>query len=97
MNGFSLMANSYRHLVKQGQLTEEEARRNIEIYDFLSTCNQDDFCRMVDSSAFNDIIRAFLKKAMRGAGLDEESENRMLSELRYLFDEMSAKEVLEKN
>lgn len=93
MNGFTMMADSYRYLVKEGELTEEQAKRDIEIYDFLATCNQDDFCRMIDSSAFNDIIIAFLKKAMKGAELDKESEDRMLNELRYLFDGMTAKEV----
>ena len=63
MNGFAIMADSYKSLVKRGEMTEEQAKRSIEIYEFLATCNQDDFCQMVDSSAFNDIIRAFLKKS----------------------------------
>lgn len=94
MNGFTIMADSLRYLVKKGELTEEQVKRDIEIYDFLATCNKDDFCRMVDSTAFNDIIRAFLKKAIIGAKLDKESEDKMLNEVRYLFDGMTAKEVL---
>lgn len=62
----------------------------------MATCNQDDFCQMIDSSAFNDIIRAFLKKALNGAELDEKSTDRVMNELRYLFDDVSAKEVLSK-
>ena len=89
------MANSYKQLIEQG-ITGEGARRTVEIYEFLATCNQDDFCKMVDSSAFNDIIRAFLKKAINGAELDEKSKNSMMNELRYLFDDLSAKEVLSK-
>ena len=73
-----------------------KARRTVEIYEFLATCNQDDFCKMVDSSAFNDIIRAFLKKAINGAELDEKSKDSMMNELRYLFDDLSAKEILSK-
>ena len=96
MNGFKIMANSYKLLVEQGEMTEEEAKRSIEIYEFLATCNQDDFCQMVDSSAFNDIIRAFLKKAIKGAELDEMSEDKVMNELHYLFDDLSAKDVLSK-
>lgn len=96
MNGFSIMADSYKLLVKQGKMTEEQARRSIEIYEFLATCKQDDFCKMVDSSAFNDIIRAFLKKAIKGAELDEMSEDKVMNELHYLFDDLSCKEVLNK-
>lgn len=97
MNGFKMMADSYRHLVEMGKITEDQAQRDIEIYDFLATCNQDDFCRMVDSSAFNDIIRAFLKLAMKNAELDELAEDKVLNQLRWIFDEKSAKEVLESN
>lgn len=96
MNGFSMIADSYKLLVERGELTEEQAKRSIEIYEFLATCNQDDFCQMVDSSAFNDIIRAFLRKAIKSAELDEMSKNRVMNELKDLFDGLSAKEVLSK-
>lgn len=49
---------------------------------------------MVDSSAFNDIIRAFLKLALTNAEIDEESRDKVLNQLRWIFDEKSAKEVL---
>lgn len=94
MNGFEMMADSYRHLVEQGKLSEEQVKRNIEIYDFLATCNTDDFCKMVDSSAFNDIIRAFLKMAVQNADLDEKTQDKVLNQLRWIFDEKSAKKVL---
>ncbi len=94
MNGFSIMADSYKSLVKRGEMTEEQAKRSIEIYEFLATCNQDDFCQMVDSSAFNDIIRAFLTKVIENANLDEKSKDSVMNELRYLFNDLSAKEVL---
>ena len=65
MNGYTTMADSYRTLVKQGKIDKETADKEIRIYDFLATCDNDDFCRMVDSSAFNDIIRAYLKMAVQ--------------------------------
>ncbi|MEE1154060.1 MAG: hypothetical protein UH241_02785 [Acutalibacteraceae bacterium] len=96
MNGFAIMADSYKSLVKRGEMTEEQAKRSIEIYEFLATCTQSDICQMIDSSAFNDIIRAFLTKAIKGAELDKKSKDRVMNELRYLFDDLSAKEVLSK-
>ena len=70
------------------------AEKEIRIYEFLATCSQDDFCRIVDSSAFNDIIRAFLKMAVDHADIDEKSKEKVISQLRWIFDEKSAKEVL---
>lgn len=94
MNGFTMMADSYKKLMEQGNIDRETAEKEIRIYEFLATCDTDDFCRMIDSSAFNDIIRAFLKMAVTNAAIDEDSKDKVLSQLRWIFDEKQAKEVL---
>ena len=94
MNGFSIMSESYKKLMEQGMITKEIADREIRIYDFLATCTVDDFCRMVDSSAFNDIIKAFVKMAVVNADIGEENQEKVNNQLRWIFDEKSAREVL---
>ena len=90
-----MMADSYRQLVKQGKIDKGTADREIRVYDFLTTCDSDDLCRMVDSSAFNDIIRAYLKMAVQSADIDEDAREKVVGQLRWLFDEKTAKQVLE--
>ena len=94
MNGFTMMADSYKKLMNDGKIEKDVAEKEIRIYEFLATCSQDDFCRIVDSSAFYDIIRAFLKMAVDHADIDEKSKEKVISQLRWIFDEKSAKEVL---
>lgn len=93
MNGFTMMADSYKKLMEQGKIDKETAEKEIRIYEFLATCNQSDFCRMVDSSAFNDIIKAFCRKALQGAKVSEEVEDSVMGELRWIMDTMQAGEV----
>ncbi len=95
MNGYTMMADSYRKLMNDGTIDKDSAEKSIRIYEFLATCDKDDLCQMVDSSAFNDIIRAFLKMAVVNAELEEEQQDKVLNQLRWIFDEKSAKEVLE--
>ena len=84
------MADSYRKLAEQGVDVEKE----IKIYDFLSTCDEDDKCIMVDSSAFNDIIRAYVKMAVDNAEIGDKEKEKVLGQLRWIFDEKQASEVL---
>lgn len=93
MNGFKSMADSYRTLVEQGKISQADAERDIVTYDFLATCKQDDFYRLVDSGAFNDIIKSYVRKALQGAKVDEDITKRVLEELRWLFDTKVAKEI----
>ena len=79
MNGYEIMAASYRQMVKQGRIDKETADKEIRIYDFLATCDSDDLCRMVDSSAFNDIIRAYLKMAVQSADIDEDAKEKVIT------------------
>lgn len=94
MNGFTMMSQSYKHLLEQGKIDKETAEKEIRMFDFLATCDTDDFCRMVDSSAFNDIIKAFLSMAVKSADIKEEEKDKVLGQLCWIFDEKSAKEVL---
>lgn len=93
-NEYSMIAENYRYLLERGKLEQDIAEKEIRIYDFLAVCDKDDICRMVDSSAFNDIIRSFTKMAIENAGIDEKSQERVLNQLRWIFDEKKAKEVL---
>lgn len=95
MNGYEIMVDSYKKAIEQGKISKEVADPEIRIYEFLSTCTQDDIYRLVNSSAFNDIIKAYMNKAIKNAELKKEDDERITNELRYLFDEKTAKEICE--
>ena len=91
-----MMEDVISKLREKGKVDKEDAEKEIRIYEFLSTCDSDDICRMVDSTAFNEIIRAYLKMAVKTADIDEDIQEKVINQLRWIFDEKQAKEVLEK-
>jgi hypothetical protein len=95
MNGYKMMADSYKMLVEQGKIDSETAEKEIRIFDFLATCDTDDICRLVNSSAFNDIIRAYCRLAVKNADIGDKEQEKVIDQLRWIFDEKSAKEVLQ--
>ena len=96
MNGYELMAESYKALAKQGLFAEKEATKKIRIFEFLATCDKEDIYTLVDSSAFNDIIKAFCRTALENASIDRKSFNNIMHEIDILFDSSCA-DICEKN
>ena len=98
MNGFKVMAESLRTASEQGTISKDQADKDIRIYDFLASCSEDDFCRLFDSSAFNDIAKSYLKIAVtelvEEGTLNEDQGQAVKNRLALLFSEKTAKDVI---
>lgn len=84
MNGYETMSENYKILMQRGEIEKEAAEKAIRVYDFLAGCDTDDLCEMIDSSAFNDLIRAFLVRAVTSAGLDDDDRSDHAAAALYL-------------
>lgn len=98
MNGYKIMAESYRTLASAGDITQEQADKECRIFDFLATCDDDDICRLFDSSAFNDIAKAYLKVAVAEltdeGTINEEQAEKVRNRFSVLFSEKRANEIM---
>ena len=92
MNGFELMAEEYHKAAG-------EAERKAKIYSFLESCTDNDIYTLFDTSAFNEIAKDYMRKAVRrlvdNGTLDEEQGRAVRNEYAYLFSIMTAKEISE--
>jgi hypothetical protein len=92
--GCEIMASSYRKLVSEGKMTENEAKLSIEVYDFLKDKIHDGVIyRLFDTGYFNGLLKSYVKGALEGAGVDENTKEAVNSELHYLLDTMTSREV----
>ena len=95
-NEYAMMSEHSKLLVKQGKLDKEKAEKAIRIFEFLATCDVNDLCIMVDSGAFNEIIKAFLTMTIENSGISPKTQAKALAQLYWIFDEKQSKEVLNK-
>ena len=98
MNGYKIMADSYRKLAENGEIDKDLAEKECRIFDFLATCDDDDICRLFDSSAFNSIAKAYLKVAITELTddgiINEDQAEKVRNRFSFLFEEKKAKDVV---
>lgn len=97
MNGFAMISKMYRDEAAAGEMSQECAERYCRIYDFLASCDEEDFYIMFDSTAFNEISKAYLKKAVKEltaeGEITEEQGKSVRSRFSFLFDECPSKPI----
>lgn len=92
MNGYELMAASYRKLLEKESFPEESRKklaREIELYDFLAKCSKEDIYTLFDSGAFNEICAGYAEKA---EAVKDPGQS-ITRALQGCFDMMSAKQA----
>ena len=99
MNGYTMLAESYKKLLQEGKVTEEEAKKNIKVMEFLAECSEEEINIMFDSAAFNEIMKEYVRRAINNADLGEEEEkeeikSKIMNELRWLLSEKTAGEIM---
>lgn len=99
MNGYKLMADSYREAAEKGIISKEEAEKIARNYDYLAGCDTEDIYNLFDSSAFNEIAKSYLriaaKELIEEGTIDEEQGRAIRNRFSLLFSEKQAKEVCE--
>ena len=95
MNGFKLMAESYR---KATGISKAEAERIARLYDFLGDCTESDINTLFDSTAFNEISKQYVREAVKrltaNGTIDEEQATAIRNEVSRLYEDMTAAEVM---
>jgi hypothetical protein len=94
-NSYAAAAETYRRMDAMGKLPHDVAEAEARVYDFLGTCSEDDFSRIADSGALNDIIRGYLYVALEWSSANEDTTLEVMELLTAVFDQYSAAEALD--
>lgn len=92
--GCEIMASSYRKLVSEGKMTEEDVSLDIAVYDFLKDkIDKGVIYKLFDTGYFNGLLKSYVKGALEGAEADEDTKEAVMGELHSLLDTMTAREI----
>lgn len=98
MNGYKLLADSYRKAAEEKKITQEQADKECKVLDFLATCDEIDICNLFNSSAFNEITKSYLRIAVKElteeGTIDEDQAKAVRNRFSLLFDEKQAQDVI---
>lgn len=98
MNGYKLVADSYRKILEEREFSED-AKKNIEtiikVNDILASLTKNEIKEMYNSGAFNEITEGYTEKAMENLGFERDQIWAVIQEIHYLHDMHGAEEIKE--
>lgn len=94
MDGFKLQKEGYEQYLAQNPdldaATKEHLQKQIKaLTPFIGTTDEDRQM-MFDTGAFNEICKAYFRKAMRNCNIDSKTAEAVMDEFKWLLDTCSA-------
>ena len=101
MNDYELQIKSYRHFIETGRYDNDpEGKKSalaiIKSLEPLAERTEEERIEMFNSGAFNEVLKAYTEVTLKNCKLDDDTIHRVMGELNYTLDMMTAKEVLKK-
>ena len=92
MNGYQFQADAYRKYLEQhpNEENKEYMERIIKVNEFLAVGTKEDIEELYNSSAFNEITKAYAKKAMQNLGFKKKEIEAVQDEIKWLHDTIGA-------
>jgi len=97
MNGYKMTADSYRQYLEQHPDEPQEVKADlackIKALDIMASCSDSERLQLFNTSAFNDVVKGYVKLALDNIGIEEEQRKAIVNEVSYLFDVKTADEA----
>lgn len=94
MNGYKMLADSYRSFLDDPTADQDNIKTRIKALDFLGECDKATMYALFDSSAFNDIVKGYIAMIADNAeDLTDEQRSHLKGHIEGLFDMVSAKQA----
>lgn len=99
MNGYEMTADTYRHYLEQHPAEPQKVKADlackIKALDIMASCSDSERLALFNTSAFNDVVKGYVKLALDNIGIEYEQRKAIVNEVSYLFDIKTADEAEE--
>lgn len=100
MKSYKILLDSYKQVLEScnesEKLDKAVIKAKIRSLEPFADRTEEEVVEMFDSGAFNDVLRAYCRVAMKNCNLSRKKTNEVLEELRWLLDTVGANEILNK-
>ena len=92
MNGYQFQADAYRKYLEQhpNEENKESIEKTIKVNEILAICTKEEIEELYNTGTFNEITKAYAKKAMQNLGFQKKEVEAVQDEIKWLHDTIGA-------
>ena len=96
MNGYEFTIAGYKQILESDRqdIDRDYIRAEIKSLEPFAERSEEERLKMFDSGAFNEVLKAYCKAAMKNCEIKQEDISRVLREISYLLDTVKASEII---
>lgn len=98
MNGYQMHIDAYKQVLESDRtdIDREYIEAQIKSLQPFAERTEEERIAMFNSGAFNDVLKSYCRVALQNCDIDSETVGRVMEEIRWLLDTVSANEILQK-
>lgn len=98
MNGYELNIKAYENILaeKRPDTDVEYIKAQIRSLEPFAERTEEERIQLFDSGAFNEVVKSYCRVAMKNCNVDEDTISNVINEIKWLFDTVSANEILKR-
>ena len=99
MNGYEFTIAGYKKFLESDRedIDRDYIKAQIKSLQPFAERTEEERIMMFDSGAFNDVLKAYCKTAMKNCNFKREDINNVICEINFLLDTVKANEIIKNN
>ena len=97
MNEYKMQIEMYRQVLASDRtnIDRDCIEAEIRALEPFAERTEQEIAKMFNCGAFNDILKAYCRKAMQNCNVNSETVSNVMNEVKWLLDTVSANEIIE--